>query len=185
MTLPAPKPKKHIYQAMFLLDNQEARKGLNAARDWLRRTLERHGLEVKVLRFWGERRLAYRIGRRRRAAYLLAWLEGSGTAVNAAKRDLYLVGPVFRCLFVREEVIPEEELAVGIQDLDQAGIQIPEDVPEAAPETELAAEAAPAEGAEAEVPGAAAAGQAEAEAEVEGIPAGAGAESPAPPATEG
>lgn len=119
---------KHYYQAMFLLDNQEVRqKGFNAVRDWVRTTLEKHGIAVPVLRLWGEREMAYTVGGRGRATYLLGWLEASGAAVNAAKRELYLVGPVFRCLFLEEAAIPAEELALGIPALADHELVIPEE----------------------------------------------------------
>jgi ribosomal protein S6 len=121
---------KHIYQAMFLLDNEEVRKGFNASRDWVKTTLEKYGIEVKVLRLWGERQLAYPIGGRKRATYLLGWLEASGDAVNEVKRELYLLGPVFRCLFLHEEEIPAEELAAGIQEIKDSEVVIPEEVEE-------------------------------------------------------
>ena len=121
---------KHIYQAMFLLDNEEVRKGFNASRDWVKTTLEKYGIEVKVLRLWGERQLAYPIGSRKRATYLLGWLEASGDAVNEVKRELYLLGPVFRCLFLLEDSIPEEELATGIQVLADSEVIIPEEMEE-------------------------------------------------------
>ncbi len=121
---------KHIYQAMFLLDNEEVRQGFNAARDWVKSTLEKHGLEVKVLRLWGERQLAYPIRGRKRATYLLGWLEGSGDAVNQVKREMYLLGPVFRCLFLQEEEIPAEELALGIPEVKDSEIIIPEEIEE-------------------------------------------------------
>lgn len=116
----------HNYQAMLLLDNEEVRQGFNAARDWVRSTLEKHGLKVHVLRLWGERQLAYPIGGRRRATYLLAWLEGSGDAVNNARRELYLLGPVFRCLFLEEGEIPAEEISQGIPEVADADVVIPE-----------------------------------------------------------
>lgn len=122
--------KKHIYQAMFLLDNEEVRKGFNASRDWVQSTLEKYGIEVKALRLWGERQLAYPIGGRKRATYLLGWLEASGDAVNEVKRELYLIGPVFRCLFLQEDEIPAEELAEGIQQIDDSEVVIPEEVEE-------------------------------------------------------
>lgn len=136
---------RHHYQAMFLLDNQEVRQqGFNAVRDWVRTTLEKHGISVPVLRLWGERELTYPIGGRRRATYLLGWLEASGAAVNQAKRELYLVGPVFRCLFLEEEEIPAEELALGIPEMADHELVIPEEESEAeeeyAPEPERAEE---------------------------------------------
>lgn len=121
---------RHIYQAMFLLDNEEVRKGFNAARDWVKTTLEKYGLEVKVLRLWGERQMAYPVGGRKRATYLIGWLEGEGNAVNEVKRELYLLGPVFRCLFLEEEAIPEEELAHGIQEMKDSELIIPEEIEE-------------------------------------------------------
>jgi ribosomal protein S6 len=119
---------KHYYQAMFLLDNEEVRQGFNAARDWVRGTLEKHGLKVHVLRLWGERPLAYRIAGRRRATYLLGWLEGSGDAVNEARRELYLLGPAFRCLFLEQEAIPEDELSQGIPEMADSELVIPEEL---------------------------------------------------------
>ncbi|MDA0666400.1 MAG: 30S ribosomal protein S6 [Planctomycetota bacterium] len=122
--------KKYIYQAMFLLDNEEVRKGFNAAKDWIQSSLEKHGLEVKVLRLWGERQLAYPIGGRKRATYLLGWLEGSGDMVNEVRRELYLIGPAFRCLFLQEDAIPEEELVYGIQKMEDSELIIPEEFQE-------------------------------------------------------
>jgi ribosomal protein S6 len=118
----------HKYQAMFLLDNEEVRQGFNAARDWVRTTLEKHGLKVHVLRLWGERQLAYPIGGRRRATYLLGWLEGSGDAVNNARRELYLLGPVFRCMFLEQGEIPAEEMSQGIPEMADADLIIPEEI---------------------------------------------------------
>ncbi|KAA3604485.1 MAG: hypothetical protein DWQ01_21850 [Planctomycetota bacterium] len=135
--------KKHVFQAMFLLDNQEVRaQGFNAIRDWVKSILEKHGLDVKVLRLWGERPLAYPIAGRRRATYLLGWLEGTGTAVAAAKRDFYLVGPVFRLLFLHEEGIPADEMEFGIQQMDDKDLVIPEDEPEVVEEEESEVEEA-------------------------------------------
>jgi ribosomal protein S6 len=120
--------EQHFYQCMLLLDNQEVRsKGFNAVRDGVQQTLEKHGLKVRVLRLWGERAMAYPVGGRRRATYLLGWLEATGTAVNEVKREFYLMGPVFRCLFLREEAIPAEELALGIPAMGDNELVIPDD----------------------------------------------------------
>jgi ribosomal protein S6 len=78
--------KIHTYQAVFLLDNEEVRKGFNQAKDWVQTCLEKHNVDVKVLRLWGERALAYPIGSRQRATYLLGWVEASGESVNEAFR---------------------------------------------------------------------------------------------------
>jgi ribosomal protein S6 len=120
----------HKYQAMFLLDNEEVRKGFNQAKDWVQTCLEKHNIDVKVLRLWGERALAYPIGGRKRATYLLGWLEASGDAVNEAKREMYLVGPAFRLVFLRTEEIPAEEMTFGIESLEDSAVEIPDEIEE-------------------------------------------------------
>ena len=120
--------QNYIYQAMFLLDNEEVRgQGFNATRDWVKATLEKHGASVDVLRLWGERSMAYTVVGRKRATYLLGWIHANQETVAAAKREMYLLGPVFRVLFLREDSIPEEELALGIQDSE---VSIPDEVEE-------------------------------------------------------
>jgi ribosomal protein S6 len=122
--------KIHTYQAMFLLDNEEVRKGFNQAKDWVQACLEKHNVDVKVLRLWGERALAYPIGSRQRATYLLGWVEASGEAVNEAKREMYLVGPAFRIMFLRADEIPAEEMAFGIEAIDDSVVDIPDEIEE-------------------------------------------------------
>jgi len=116
---------------MFLLENGEVReKGFTAVRDWLKGALEKHSIDVKVLRLYGERKLAYPIGGRVRATYVLGWLEAEGEAVNSAMRDMYLVGPAFRMRFFQEDGIPEAEMAFGIEEVNDSELVIPDDQPE-------------------------------------------------------
>ena len=125
---------------------QEIRQnGFNAVREQVKTTLEKHGLSSKVLRLWGERLMAYPVGTRKRATYMLGWLEGSGQAVNEAKKDFYLVGPVFRCMFLREESIPEEELAFGIEEIEDSAVVIPDETAEVVEEEVADEEEAPEE----------------------------------------
>ncbi len=121
----------HTYQAMFLLDNGEVREqGFNAAREWVKSTLEKHGATVQVLRLWAERPLAYPIQGRNRATYVHGWFTATQGTISAAKREMYLLGPVFRLLVLREDEIPAEELAFGIEEVRDADVEIPEDVAE-------------------------------------------------------
>ncbi|MCX8266210.1 MAG: 30S ribosomal protein S6 [Planctomycetota bacterium] len=122
--------KIHTYQAVFLLDNEEVRKGFNQAKDWVQTCLEKHNVDVKVLRLWGERALAYPIGSRQRATYLLGWVEASGEAVNEAKREMYLVGPAFRIMFLRADEIPAEEMEFGIETIEDSAVEIPDEIEE-------------------------------------------------------
>jgi len=121
---------QYIYQAMFLLDNGEVREqGFNAMRDWVKTTLEKHGATVKVLRLWGERPLAYPIAGRARATYLLGWIEGTDKTVSNAKQEMYLLGPVFRNMFLKEEEIPAEELGLGIEVIKDEDVKVLDDTP--------------------------------------------------------
>jgi ribosomal protein S6 len=121
---------QYIYQAMFLLDNGEVREqGFNAMREWVKSTLEKHGATVKVLRLWGERPLAYPIGGRARATYLLGWIEGTEKTVSKAKHEMYLLGPVFRNMFLKEDEIPAEELALGIEEIKDEDVKVLDDTP--------------------------------------------------------
>ena len=125
---------KYIYQAMFLLDNGEVRdQGFNAVRDWVKTTLEKHGADVKVLRLWEERQLAYPVQGRTRATYVLGYLEATQETVSKAKREMYLLGPVFRVLFLKEDEVPAEELSLGIAEIKDEDVSIPDDAPEEDP----------------------------------------------------
>ncbi|MCH2100956.1 MAG: 30S ribosomal protein S6 [Planctomycetes bacterium] len=121
---------QYIYQAMFLLDNGEVREqGFNAVREWVKSTLEKHGATVKVLRLWGERPLAYPIQGRARATYLLGYIQGTEQTVSAAKHEMYLLGPVFRHMFLKEDEIPAEELTLGIEEIKDEDIEVLDDTP--------------------------------------------------------
>jgi len=143
----------YIYQAMFLLDNSQVREqGFNASRDWVKTTLEKHGATVKVLRLWGERALEYPIQGRARATYLIGYIEGTAKTVSDAKHEMYLLGPVFRSLFLQEQSIPEDELKLGIEAIRDEDVEVLDDAIVAEPlfAEEEESEEAPAEGAEGE-----------------------------------
>lgn len=156
---------QYIYQAMFLLDNGEVREqGFNAMREWVKETLEKHGATVKVLRLWGERSLAYPIAGRARATYLLGWIEGTDKTVSKAKQEMYLLGPVFRNMFLKEDEIPAEELAFGIEAIKDEDVQVLDDaivVESLFEEEEEESEGEPKAGAEGEETKAAPEGEAE------------------------
>lgn len=125
---------QYIYQAMFMLDNGEVRdQGFNATRDWVKTTLEKHGADVKVLRLWKESQLSYPIQGNSRATYLLGYLTASQQTVSKAKAEMYLLGPVMRVLFLKEEEIPADELAHGIAEIRDEDVTIPEEGPEIDP----------------------------------------------------
>lgn len=131
--------EKTTYEAMFLLDNREVVKGFAPTRDWVKALLEKHGATVRTLRLWGERELAYSIGRHKRATYLLGYFEASGETVAKVKHDAYLVGPVIRMQVLSVDEVPEEELARGIEDANEDELRASVEAGARAEEAERAA----------------------------------------------
>src|SRR4030095_13176676 len=60
-----------LYEAMFLLDNREVKKGFDAARERVTTLLTKHGAKPRVVRKWDERKLAYEIARQKRGTDLI------------------------------------------------------------------------------------------------------------------
>jgi ribosomal protein S6 len=124
----------YIYQAMFMLENGEVRdQGFNAVRDWVKTTLEKHGADVKVLRLWQESQLQYPIQGNTRATYMLGYLQANQQTVSKAKAEMYLLGPVMRVLFLKEDEVPADEMAHGIAEIRDEDVTIPEEAPELDP----------------------------------------------------
>ena len=100
----------HLYEAMFLLDNDVVRAGWNEAKAGVQAVLEKHGANLRTLRRWDERALAYPIRGKRRGTYLLGYLDLPADGMPDLCRDLEIKEDMLRYLFLRTEEIPEGEL---------------------------------------------------------------------------
>ncbi len=143
----------HLYEGMFLLDNQVVREDWKRAKSLVTDTLAKHGAKVVSARRWDERRLAYPIRRRQRGTFCLAYFESAGDTLPVLRRDLDLSENVLRYLMLRCESVPatERELA---QAEDAAGFSVPPPPADDAPDQPRAApmgRRAPAEGEEPEI----------------------------------
>ena len=137
---------KNLYEAMFLLDNREAKKGFDFCRDFITKLLTKYGAEPRVVRKWDERKLAYDVKHQKRATYILAYFDGPADAIAKIERESQLSEVILRALLVRAESVPakvmEGPLDVAIAPQVEFGVApvVVEDVPD--PELAAAAAAA-------------------------------------------
>ncbi len=130
----------NIYEGMFLLDNEVVREDWDKAKGLVTSTLEKHGGKVLSARRWDERKLAYTIGRRRRATYLLTYYEIPSDTIPAMRRDFDLSENVARYLMLGVDAVPEGE--VDLSAAEQApDFTVPEPPPDEVPEPEEEASA--------------------------------------------
>jgi len=141
-----------LYEAMFLLDNREVKKGFDAARERVSTLLTKHGAKPRVVRKWDERKLAYEIARQKRATYMLAYFDAPSDAVAKIRHDSELTEFILRVLVVRAEAVPEKAMtepfdaAIAPQAEEAPPVAEPVAAPEAARNGEGAAAAVGAEG---------------------------------------
>ena len=127
------------YEAMFLLDNREVKKGWDATREMVKSILVKHGAEVVVAKRWDERKLAYEINKQKRATYLLSYFKCDPGRIDEIKRDLTLTEPVLRHVVLHVEAIPPEAYE---PEKEFAEVRTGEDEPQAAERARAEAAAA-------------------------------------------
>ena len=98
-----------LYEGMFLLDSRQANRDWDGSVEKLKAILTKHGAEVVRVLKWGERRLAYDIDRRRRAAYVLAHFNALGDAVSRIYREVELSELIHRALILKIQTLPSED----------------------------------------------------------------------------
>ncbi len=115
----------HLYEGMFLIDNDAVRADWAKAKAVVSDTIAKHGGTVKTSRRWDERKLAYPIHGKHRATYLLAYYEMDPPAIQAFLRELEIRETVLRHLQLRVEAVPEGETELSEAEL-AADFQVPE-----------------------------------------------------------
>jgi len=101
----------NLYEAMFLLDNREVKKGFDAARERVTTLLTKHGAKPRVVRKWDERKLAYEIKAQKRGLYIIAYFNAPGPAVSAIERDVNLSEDILRVMVTDAEHMNKDEMA--------------------------------------------------------------------------
>ena len=96
------------YEAMFLLDNREVKKGWEPLKESIDSIMTKRGADIVVAKRWDERKLAYDIKKQRRATYYLSYFKAKPEAIDEVRRDLELSVPVLRYLILSCDAIPED-----------------------------------------------------------------------------
>jgi len=118
----------HLFEAMFLLDNDVVRAGWTEAKAGVQTVLEKHGANLRTLRRWDERALAYPIQGKRRGTYLLSYFDLPPNGVTDLRRDLEIREGLLRYMLLRVEEVPEGELEKSqIEHTDEFEVPEPPD----------------------------------------------------------
>lgn len=99
-----------IYEATFILDNREVKKGWGRTKAQVTGIIEKHGAKVLSARKWDDRKLAYPIKKQKRGTYLLSYIEADGPALVSMRNELQLTDFVLRHLFLVAESVPTDEM---------------------------------------------------------------------------
>ena len=101
--------KENIYEGMFLLGPSSATEP-QAALDLVKGFIERHGGQIKVLKKWDERKLAYEVNGQKRGTYVISYFTAPGNAVGPLERDVKLSEDVLRVLVTKADHLNEQEM---------------------------------------------------------------------------
>lgn len=133
------------YECMVVLDNREVKKGWSQTKDTVNGLLTKHGAKIVSSKLWGERKLAYPIGRQTRGTYLLIYFESPTSAVSPIRRELELTEWVMREIVHAVDTIPatahDPEEAFDVSTIRDEEVATPAAAPAAAPAEPAAPEA--------------------------------------------
>ena len=94
------------YEGLFLLNSHKANRDWDQAFAHVTNILAKHGAELVRHEKWGERKLAYTVGRERRGIYLLIYFRASGDAVTGIYRDVEISDVVLRAMILAIKDVP-------------------------------------------------------------------------------
>lgn len=97
------------YEAMFLMEPALVA-DLPAAEAEIHRILDRAQAKLIGLHSWGERKLAYPIGHRKRGLYILSYFESAPDKIAGIERDVQLSEKAVRVLVLRREGMSPEDI---------------------------------------------------------------------------
>ena len=96
------------YEAMFLLVSSEASKDWEALEGGVRQILTKNEARIIDCKKWEERKLAYTVGKHKRATYLLSHFEAPPESIDKIKREVSLAEDIIRLLILRDEKLEKE-----------------------------------------------------------------------------
>jgi len=119
-----PKQRLKKYEAMFLLDNREVKKGWEYAKGIPLSILERHGAKIVSARRWDERKLAYEIKKQKRATFLLVFFEALPEKITPINREVQLTEGILRHLILVHDEFPPMAFEPVDDDVDVSKIPL-------------------------------------------------------------
>ncbi len=108
---------KRLYEGMFLVDSALATADWEGTLAVVENILKRADAEVVAIRKWGERKLAYDIGRKTRGTYILAYFKAEGPRITGIEKDVLLSEKIMRVLILGTEKRPPEMIEADIKGL--------------------------------------------------------------------
>lgn len=97
-----------MYEGMFLADAGDANSNWDAVLEAVNTVLSRAKADVKSVRKWDERRLAYPVGKCKRGTYILSYFEADPEAIAGIERDVVLSETLLRSMILRADRIPQD-----------------------------------------------------------------------------
>lgn len=97
-----------MYEGMFLVDAGIASTDWDTVLEAVNTVLSRAKADVKSVRKWDERRLAYPVGKCKRGTYILSYFEADPEAIAGIERDVVLSETLLRAMILRADRIPQE-----------------------------------------------------------------------------
>ncbi|HPO94034.1 MAG TPA: 30S ribosomal protein S6 [Phycisphaerales bacterium] len=114
-----PANRVNYYEGMFLLSQAVAADLANAI-SHIRQIIEKAGGSIVAMRKWDERKLAYEIGKQKRAYYLLVYFQAPAVRLHEIERSCNLSELILRNLIVRADHMTLEQMqaADAIKELE-------------------------------------------------------------------
>lgn len=101
-----------IYESMFLVSQAEGA-NVGSILEHIEEILGRANAEIRAMRKWDDRRLAYEIDKQRRGVYFLCYFEAPHEAIAHIERDCNLSERIMRVLILNADHLTDEEVAAN------------------------------------------------------------------------
>ncbi len=100
---------KRLYECLLLVDPAVAASNWDEIVGKITAQIEKRGGEIKSLKKWDERQLAYEIDGKARGTYILFYFECETKMMAAIERDFNLSEDIMRSMILRADFIKSEE----------------------------------------------------------------------------
>lgn len=101
---------KRLYEGLFLVDTALASSDWDGVVSEITGILEKRGGEVKSLKKWDERKLAYEIQKKTRGTYILVYFDCVTSGIEAIERDVNLSENIMRAMILRADQMGEADI---------------------------------------------------------------------------